>query len=201
MQHSIPCSNWSPLTVTEVHDLFRDAPFTWGLAGGHAIERFVGRPIREHGDVDVILFRDDQRAAHEWLAGWHLHAADPPGTLRSWTAEETLPPGVHDIWCHRRDAQAWQLQLMLAENEGEEWFSRRNAAIRGSRREMIVEYGGLPCIRVEVQLLFKAKTNRAKDLMDLHACLPLLSGEARAWLRAMLQVAHPEGHAWSGMIP
>jgi len=40
--------------------LLEYAPFTWGLAGGYAIEQFVGQPIRSHGDIDVLVFRDNQ---------------------------------------------------------------------------------------------------------------------------------------------
>jgi hypothetical protein len=191
-----PFSHWNPLSVAEVCQLLRAAPFAWGVAGGYAVELFLGRSIRAHDDIDIVVFRDDRQHLYRWLDDWHLYAADPPGTLRLWTAGEWLKPGIHDIWGYERRAQAWQLQVMLMETDGAEWVSRRHPLIRGPKSEMLVSYQGIPCVRIEVQLLYKAKGNRAKDRQDFQACVPLLSAEARAWLMDALRLAHPEGHAW-----
>ncbi len=92
--------------------------------------------------------------------------------------------------------RAWQLQIMLNEVEGKEWFSRRNHLIRGQRSDLLVVYDGIPCVRIEVQLLYKARNPRPKDELDFQACLPLLSPEAKRWLNEHLRLLHPEGHKW-----
>lgn len=193
---TFPFSHWKPLSVAEVTDLFRDAPFRWGLAGGYAVEQFLGRSIRPHDDIDVLIFRDDQRLLYQWLRGWQLFAADPPGTLRSWREAEWLALGVHDIWAHRTDADGWQLQVMLLETDGDEWFSRRNPMIRGLREDVLVQYHDIPSVRIEVQLLYKAKGNRPKDQQDFQASFPLLTAEAKVWLEQALRYQHPDGHPW-----
>ena len=88
------------------------------------------------------------------------------------------------------------MQVMLTEVDGDEWFSRRSPLIRGRRDDLIVVYGGIPCVRAEVQLLYKAKGRRPKDELDFAACLPMLSAGAREWLRDNLWLAHPAGHPW-----
>jgi hypothetical protein len=196
MTIKFPDSQWRPLSVAEAVPLMAGAPFAWGVAGGYAVEQFVGRAMRGHDDLDIIVFRDDQLQLQRWLAGWQLFAADPPGTLRPWLTDEYLPFGIQDIWGHRAGAAAWEMQMMLCEVDGVEWFSRRNPLIRGRREDLIVVYGGIPCVRVEVQLLYKAKGRRPKDELDFQACLPLLGASARQWLRENLWLAHPEGHAW-----
>jgi hypothetical protein len=196
MKIDIPYDKWEPLSVAQIVQLFARAPFTWGLAGGYAVEQFVGTPIREHSDIDVVVFRDQQYYLRHWLTNWRLYAADPPGTLRPWRADEYLPYGIHDIWGHRSDTQAWQLQIMLAEIEGDEWFSRRSRLIRGQRTELLVAYHGIPCVRIEVQLLYKARNPRPKDDLDFQVCLPLLDSEAKQWLKDHLRLLHPEGHSW-----
>lgn len=192
----IPYSRWSPLSVAEVSQLFAGAPFAWGLAGGYAVEQFVGRPFRAHGDIDVVVFRDEQLLVQRWLRGWRLFAADPPGTLRPWGEGEELLYGAHDIWGVGAGADAWQLQLMLLETAGNEWFSRRDRRVRGRRDDLIVRYGGLPCLRIEVQLFYKAKQPRPKDEQDFEVCLPLLDPGARAWLRDQLALVYAEAHPW-----
>ncbi len=70
MEIDIPYTRWELLSIAEVVQLFAHAPFTWGLAGGYAIEQFLGKAIREHGDIDVIVYRDEQLLLQSWLSGW-----------------------------------------------------------------------------------------------------------------------------------
>jgi hypothetical protein len=196
----IPYTSWRPLSVAQTVQLFTDAPFAWGLAGGYAVEQFVGKPIREHGDIDVIVFRDQQHLVQHWLERWQLYAADPPGTLRLWLANEYLPYGIHDIWGHQTDIRVWQLQLMLAETEGEEWFSRRNHLIRGQRNDLLAIYHGIPCVRIEIQLMYKAHHRLPKDETDFQTSLPLLSTQAKHWLKEQLMLLYPDGHPWLAQL-
>jgi hypothetical protein len=198
---SILYDRWAPLSVAEVAERFADAPFAWGLAGGYAVERFVGRPFRPHGDIDIVVFRDEQLLVQHWLSGWQLFAADPPGTLRPWTAGEELPYGIHDIWGLVTGGDAWQLQLMLLEATGDQWFSRRDPRVRGRRSDLIVRYRDVPCLRVEVQLFYKAKSPRPKDEQDFTACLPLLDGSARGWLREQIRLVYSDSHPWFAQLP
>jgi hypothetical protein len=192
----IPLDRWKPLSIPELLDVFEKAPFQWAVAGGYAIELFLGESIRSHSDMDVLLYRDEQLAAQRWLKDWQLYAADPPGTLRRWKENEFLHPGIHDIWIHYHSSDAWQLQFLVTEVDGQEWVSKRSPLIRGKRKELISLYRDIPCIRVEVQLLYKAKNSRPKDEMDFQACLPRMSLEARQWLKENLMILYPEGHGW-----
>jgi hypothetical protein len=192
-----PLEQWTPLSLSEVKAIFANAPLTWGLGGGYAIEQFLGAPLRPHSDVDIVIFRDEQIAAQQYLAEWHLYAADPPGTLRKWIANEYLPFGIHDIWGYRSGiAHGWEFQFMVAEGEGDEWFHRRNPQIRGRRDEMLTEYNGWPCVRAEVQLMYKSRNGRPKDELDFRACLPKLSAEQKGWLKAQLEILYSAGHTW-----
>ena len=193
---NIPCSNWQPLSVAGVMQVFANASFTWGLAGGYAIEQFLGTSVRAHGDMDIVAYRDEQLHVQSWLADWQLYAADPPGTLRPWIDEEYLPYGIHDIWGHGPRVQNWELQIMLAEADGDHWFMRRSPQICGHRDDLVVAYGGVPCVRVEVQLLYKARSCRAEDTCDFHACVPQLPADSRQWLKDNLLLLYPTGHPW-----
>ena len=196
-----PYDSWNPLSVTEIDHLFRNAPFKWGLAGGYAVEQFLGTSIRKHSDIDIIVFRNDQYRLYQWLTNWALYAADPPGTLRAWQPTEWLAPSIHDIWAHQVNARAWQFQIMIVDIEGDRWVSRRHPQICGLQTDLIVTYHQLPCIRIEVQLLYKAKAQREKDWHDFQSCLPHLSVTAKVWLKQALELAHPEGHPWHDLIP
>lgn len=187
---------WAPLTLTQVADVFTGADCMWLIAGGWAIDLFIGRQTRPHGDIDVLVPRRDQHAAQRQLAGWELFAADPPGSLRPWQSGETLSRGVHDIWCRRRGSSSWQVQLMLEESDGEDLVSRRDHRVRmplaQARR---TSPAGIPYLAPEIQLFYKASAPREKDQHDFQAALPLLAADQRTWLAQALALARP-GHEW-----
>ncbi|MFJ8164296.1 nucleotidyltransferase domain-containing protein [Streptomyces sp. NPDC096136] len=190
-------ARWDPAPLREVADLFGRAGCRWWIAGGHAIELAVGRTFRPHDDIDVLLLRDDQHAVQEVLAGWEWWAADPPGTLRPWRPGEHLHPGVHDIWCRPAPDAAWRIQVMLDEAEHGQWVSRRDAGVRRPVAGIgAVSPDGIPYLRPEIQLYYKAKHPRPKDEQDFDAALPLLDTEQRAWLaRALTHTLGP--HPWT----
>jgi Aminoglycoside-2''-adenylyltransferase len=49
-----------------------DAP--WWVAGGRALDLWMGRQTRAHQDVDIAVLRADQKQLHEVFGGW---GADP----------------------------------------------------------------------------------------------------------------------------
>lgn len=184
--------------VRQVRELFRNARFPWWIAGGWGIDLWLGRHTRAHEDIDVLILRPDQMQLREVLAGWDLHAADPPGTgsLRPWLPDEELRPPVHEVWCRRNRDAPWQVEVMLGETEASDWVFRRNPTIRRSIHSLgHVRADGIPRVVPEVLLLFKAKNPRPKDERDFECVLPTLSQEARKWLRDALTTTHPE-HPW-----
>jgi hypothetical protein len=191
---------WEPLSPAEVAGMFGRMTAPWWIAGGWAIELFLGRPVRSHADIDILLLRRDQHWVHELLPGWDIQAADPPGSLRPWPAGETLPAEVHDIWCREHPGGPWRLQFMLDVTDGEDWVSRRDARIRrpvaslGLRTE-----DGLPILAPEIQLFYKAKGLRPKDSVDFEAALPHLDTAARHWLDSALAMTAP-AHRWRAAL-
>jgi hypothetical protein len=192
--------DWKPLTPPEVAARLGRLAAPWWVAGGYAIELFVGHAFRPHGDIDVLLLRRDQAVVHEVLSGWDIQAADPPGTLRPWPAGEWLPVGVHDIWCREDPAGPWRVQFMLDEAEGDVWTSRRDARIRRPIRSIGVRAeDGTPILAPEIQLFYKAKRRLPKDEADLAAALPLLDVEERRWLDQALALTSPD-HPWRARL-
>ena len=77
-----------------------------------------------------------------------------------------------------------------------EWVCRRDERIRLPYDELIEHSAdGIPFVRPEVVLLFKAKQARAKDEADLAAAVPLLDTSRRRLLAEWLELVHP-GHFW-----
>ncbi|WP_410612479.1 nucleotidyltransferase domain-containing protein [Amycolatopsis sp. lyj-109] len=166
------------------------------MAGGYAIELAVGRPLREHGDIDVLVLRRDHLAVQEALRGWEWWAADPPGVLRPWRPQEVLPAGVQDIWCRPAHDKPWQIQVMLDESSGQEWVSRRNLRLRRPIAALgHTSADGIPYLAPEIQLFYKAEDPRPKDEHDFTDALTVLGSRQRDWLRVALADTY-RNHPW-----
>ncbi len=185
------------MVPAEVTDLLSSAACPWWIAGGWAIDLYLGRQTRAHGDIDVLILRDDQLVMQEALSGWDLHAADPPGSLRSWRPGEVLPTEVHDIWCRRTPSSPWSLQLMIDDATDGTWRYRRDPRIE----RPVDELDGNACdgdprvLAPEIQLLQKSKSRRPKDEADLLAVKDVLGPAQRAWLVRSLTLTSPD-HPW-----
>lgn len=190
-----PWGTWDHLPLTEVIAIFDGFPHPWWIAGGYAIDAFAGPGRREHDDIDVSLFHSDQLALREHVRGWDVHAADPPGTLRTWAAGEVLPLHVHDIWARGHADDPWRFQVMLNPGGPDEFVCRRDERIRMPLREALWSKDGVRYLAPEIQLLFKAKGVRPKDEQDFADCLPMLSARQVEFLRGALLLTLP-GHAW-----
>ncbi|MFE9568445.1 nucleotidyltransferase domain-containing protein [Streptomyces sp. NPDC006692] len=193
---------WSPARPDEVAELFGTAGFPWWIAGGHAVDLAVGREVRPHGDVDVVVLRRDQERVRECLADWDLYVADPPGAgrLRPWEPGEFLAPPLHGLWCRRSPSAPWSVELLLDESEAGEWVSRRDARIRLPLDRLgRVSTTGIPYLAPEVLLFYKAKATREKDRVDFEALLPRLGTEQRAWLLGALGMCEPQ-HRWRARL-
>ena len=185
--------DWNPLSPQEVGELFRDYPGFWAIAGGWALDLFVGEVTRKHGDIDIQLDRADVGILHASLPGWLLYAAH--GELDLWEPGTILPGEIDNLWC-RRPGRPWQFQLMLGPFTATEWIYRRDARIQGPREDAVTWIDGLPVLAPEIQLLYKAKRpNQPKDEHDFAQALPRMSAAQRQWLAYSLRMLHGD-HPW-----
>lgn len=189
---------WTPETVTA-----RLAGVTapWCVAGGWAIELFLGETgdfaehRRVHGDLEIAVPRGRFAEIREALPELTFFAV---GDGLAWDlAEHPEALDAHfQTWAMERGSGKWRLDVMREPHEGDVWISRRDSRIRMPYADLIRRTReGIPFVRPEVALLFKAKASLPKNEGDFAAALPYLSPDSRAWLRDALALVH-SGHAW-----
>jgi hypothetical protein len=169
------------------------------VVGGWAIDLFLGEVTRPHGDLEIAVLRWDLGAVRRQLAEFTFHTVGN-GTIRRLGADEEGSPDRRQHWVLDEQAGAWRVDVMIEPGDDEWWVYRRDERIR-RRRSLMVEQTpeGIPFLRPEGALLYKATASSTKDEADLGAVLPRLDAGARVWLAAALAVAHP-GHPWGRIL-
>jgi hypothetical protein len=186
---------WSGLTPDGVAALLAKFDRPWWIAGGWAVDLFLGRQTREHADIDVAMLRGDEVALPRVLAGWEIKVAHD-GALEPWDGSSLVAPR-HQLWARRDAAGPWDLEVLLEDHDGGHWHCRRDSRVRlPLDRFGRSTAAGVGYVRPEVALLYKAKGWEIdRNAADFAAAAPSLDAEARTWLIDALRLAHP-GHAW-----
>jgi hypothetical protein len=188
---------WQPLTPEQVAKLLRGLEIPWWIAGGWALDLFVGHGTRAHNDIEIAVFRDDVEKLRVHLKGWEHFIAEK-GTFTPWRG--ALPPSAHELWSRERGHETWQLEILIEEREGDRWVYRRDRDIGAHAKDIgRVTADGIPYIRPDIQLLYKSKGGRPVDESDLLAVLPTLDPAQKATIAAWISKADPV-HRWLGRL-
>ncbi len=185
--------------IREIAELFKKTGKPFWLGGGYSIDVFLGQKTRVHEDLDFIIRRSDQLCFQKILEGWDLQAADPPGSgsLKPWAIGHFYELPIHNIWCRRNVTATWDLELLFSEFESDEWVYRRNRTIRGQLDSFFwKDENGLPILAPEIQLLYKSRSKRPKDLQDFRNCLPILQPKLRQKLYEWIALDSGSDHPW-----
>lgn len=182
--------------LTGIVHLMSGYPRPWWIAGGWAIDLFVGEVRRDHSDIDIAVLREDQRVLQQHLKDWNLTKV-VSGAIEPWLHNEHLAPPTHEIHARRGNKHA---EFLLNETRGGRWLFRRNATVTmpldGLTASSSTE---LPTLCPEIVLLYKAKSPTQTDREDFCAAAPRLSVDAKRWLRDALETCHP-GHEWCSVL-
>lgn len=186
---------WAPMSIVEAGARFEPARIDWWIAGGHAIDLFLGWESRPHADLDVEMFRTDSSHLFDLFNGWDLHVVSE-GWSRPWSDPADLDESVFGVWIRPEPIAPWQIEVLLADGDRGEWRFRRDPSITLTGRDLIAETaGGIPFGAPEVQLLYKSLRRRAKDDVDLARCLHRMDKRQRRWLRDAVSATNPH-HPW-----
>ena len=201
----------------------------WALAGGWAVDAWLGRVTRDHLDVDIAVFVNDHQALLEHFAGWQLIGHDEGMTnqggaelwdgrplvlpahihARSPEASGPLPERFDDAGARVVfPADGFWLDICLVDRSGGDWVVNAEPNVAVPLAACIRQSGwGLPTLAPEVILFYKltmyvgTKNHlRPHDEVDFVALLPLLSEGRRVWLREAVSQVYEGEHPWMGRL-
>jgi hypothetical protein len=195
MTHSAAGALWRAAEPHEAVDWLACLTVPWWIAGGWALDLYLGESIRAHRDLDIGIARGDVSSACRELSGWEFYEARG-GALTPLVPGDVPRADVNSLWCKRLGRAEWELELMLDEFDEGHWVFRRNPAIqRPTSMAIRQSVRGIAYLAPEIQLLYKARPIRTQDQIDFDLVVVALDPEPRDWLRAALTRMDP-AHAW-----
>jgi aminoglycoside-2''-adenylyltransferase len=188
-------ADWKPWRPEDAARLLASVDVPWAVAGGWAIDLFLGSERREHEDLELGVPEQSFSAIASQLPMLEFFVV-APGVTASVECEPVRLAETHQTWGLDRAARVWRLDLFREPSADGLWVCRRHEQIRLPYSELIQRTGdGIPYVRPEVVLLFKARGARPKDESDLAAVLPRLNAVRRSLLAGWVELVHP-GHFW-----
>jgi hypothetical protein len=192
-----PIEAWSlAWTPDEAAQALAGVAAPWAVAGGWALDLWLGRQTREHGDLEIAVPAAGYPEIQARLEALGLRLFDiDDGEVVALAAGEAPTRGFQ-CWAADPAANAWRLDIFREPGDAETWIYRRTGELSGPRAWATGRSAeGIPYVAPQIALLFKAKWARDKDEADFAIVTPRLSPNARDWLAAALRTLHP-GHPW-----
>lgn len=182
---------WTPAEVARRLD---GVGVPWCVAAGWALDLFLGRQTRRHGDLEIGV----PAARFDEVSGLF------PGYVFDGVGQDCLWPdatpevlaATHQTWLRDPASGDYLVDVFREPHDGLTWICRHEESIRMPYEQIICRTAeGIPYLAPELVLLFKAKHARAKDQADFETVLPELSGERRARLAELIERVYP-AHDW-----
>jgi len=194
--------HWAARTPQDVAALFAGYQGRWWVAGGWCLEAFTG-VSRRHDDIDVEVLRQDLPLLrrhlagrfHTWAVGSGMLLAVYPGDRPDAVADEVLFEGCGQMWLRRGAYELWEYDVQFNLGSADHWAYKRDPSLTRPWSEVLWQRDGIWYLQPEIQLLYKAKGLRDKDIDDFEATLPHLDRTRRHWLATSIERTLPD-HPW-----
>jgi hypothetical protein len=193
-----PVETWSMAwTPDEAALALEGVSAPWAVAGGWALDLWLGEQTREHEDLEIAVpaaFYPEIQARLEAL-GLKVFS-NVNGEVIALEPGEAPEPRGFQTWVTDAAAQGWRMDIFREPGDAQTWVYRRTGELSAPRAWASGRSAaGIPFVAPQIVLLFKAKATRDKDQADFAIVAPRLSTEARDWLAASLRIIQP-GHPW-----
>ncbi|MFC6291141.1 hypothetical protein BHU61_06075 [Macrococcus epidermidis] len=174
-------NNWQLLSIESLKQIMHDADFDWYLAGGIALDEFLGRKTRNHEDIDILVNFKYLERILDFFNNYKVYTARN-GSLSLYALNNIK--STDSLWIANDDKESFIIEILLFEEEAGHWIYKRNAAVRKKIEDIYFVKYDMKIIQPEIQLLYKMNSSniREKDLDDYHNIYPVLEEKQRAWL-------------------
>ena len=216
--------NWM---LEKLKDFMAESSFPWAICGGFALDLFLGRNIRPHGDIDLCLLEKDRESAKEYALGkgWQVYE------FRGWGKVRPLEQGMHsdpgrNLMCvgegcdlvkfypcedagmlyhqffHTGMKAFHYLEFLFNSTCGADLVLDQRKGLRRELSKAFLLRDGIPYLAPEIVLLYKASDSENPEYqLDFHETYPNLNDEQRSWFLQSMHQLYPKGHPWANQCP
>ena len=138
-----PLEAWAAWSPQEAATRLAGVTAPWCVAGGWALDLWLGEQTRPHGDLEIAIQREDLPQIRAAL-GLPLHVAGD-GEVRRLADDQTPPQHRHQNWV--REGEAWRMDIMLEPGDAETWVYRRDPNLTAPRAWMVGVAGQVPYLK------------------------------------------------------
>jgi hypothetical protein len=190
-------SKWNAWRPERLVSLLEGVEAPWYVAGGWAIDLFLGSQRRVHEDLEIAVPNSRFEEFLPALQGFEVFVITGPREATPIEVAGDALDETHQTWVREPATGLWRLDVLREPSDGDTWICRRDASVR-MPYDRVIDWNdqGIPYGCPEIILLFKAKhAGRARDEGDFADVLDVLQPESRHWLAEALEIVHP-GHPW-----
>lgn len=179
-------NNWQLLSIESLKQIIQDADYDWYLAGGIALDEFLGRKTRDHEDIDILVNFKYLERILDYFNSYKVYTARN-GSL-SLSALNNIK-STDSLWITKDENESFIIEILLFEEEEGHWIYKRDNAVRKKIEDIYFDKNDMKIIQPEIQLLYKMNSSnvREKDLYDYHNVYPVLEERQKAWLDSVLK--------------
>lgn len=202
--------------------LLADAPFDWAVCGGFAIDLFLGRETRVHGDIDLCALEKDRPNIQRFMLekGWNVYEFRGMGKVRPLEGSSSSETGrnlmcflpgcdlvqfypcedeglLYHQFFHKGLTELNYLEFLFSPTDGNQLIFSQSPAICRQLDKAILHRDGIPYLAPEIALLHKAREpERPESIADFQTAFPSMDAEQKRWFQESLALLFPKGHPW-----
>jgi hypothetical protein len=209
--------------ITEANHLLKKGLFDYSFCGGYAIELFLCKEIRRHGDIDISAYRSERDKIILFMQSlnWNVHEMCGNGITHHITDINYQIKAKRNIFCFKDNCELISLtpldepdmfhldfdgrgqtklnfiEFLFNDKTEEDFIYARNKHITLPLDKAVLYNDDIPYLAPELVLLYKSTDiEREGYQLDYDCVIEKMNNEQRDWLKNALSIMNPEGHLW-----
>ena len=209
--------------INEANKLLQNMHIDYAFCGGYAIELFLDRELRTHGDIDVSVYWDERDSIIRYMKNnaWKVYEMCGNGIAHQIVDIADQLKLKRNIFCVKENCKLVTLnpkaekdmytidfdhsgqtnfdfiEFLFNNKTQSDFCYARNEAITLPLFSAKLFNTGIPYLAPEIVLLYKSTDiTREGYQLDFDAAIDKMSKYQKCWLKNVLIKMNPNGHPW-----
>ena len=213
--------------IQKVNALLKGCGFDYAVCGGYAIELFINKEIRSHGDIDLSAFWNERDKIIMFMQslGWSVYELCGGGKAHHITDVANQIKNKRNIFCmtvecgivsltpteepdmyfvdfdHQGQRDLTFIEFLFNDAVNGNFLYARNHDISLPLEQAILTVEGVRYLAPEIVLLYKStETEHEGYQLDFDLAIKAMTDTQKKWLYDALAMMNPNGHKWLDMM-